>query len=360
MTSPRVRHVLRFQALALLCTLVLASCRRDGDLWGDLAPYQGEWLLPLVRSEISLQQLSKLQRIRLSTELAPDSLGMEEGSTVDITPLHVPRIGPFPLEVASFLVEVQARIGELEVLIENGFPIDISAGTLVELRNVPDPDLPSALLYSVALPHDLRSGGTYTASLASAHVVVYDTLFVYLKDVRSPGGTNITVEPSSLRISLTIDLRSVDLFRARTNEYFGVRDSFALNIADDLDGRTDLASGHLALYADNGLPVQGDLQLFLYDASGTLLDSLFRSPFPLMGGRTDPSGRTIFTASTSDTLAVNEARMERWRDCRSAVVALQVNTAGYPGTSVEADGEAMLKLQLVGDLRLNIAYTRLE
>ena len=114
------------------------------------------------------------------------------------------------------------------------------------------------------------------------------------------------------------------------------------------------------IYAENGLPVQGSIQLYLYDAVGTLVDSLFNEPFVLEGGQTNEQGNTTQVSPVSDTVFVNTERLERWRYGRSATFVVNANTNGYPGAFVSADAAAKLHLQVVGDMRLNVSYSSFE
>jgi hypothetical protein len=360
--SPGFRHRGRLTAFAcaLLLLATLSACLKR-EVLDDLDPYRGAWLLPLINSHGTLQQVAELERLRLHAEIAPDSVDLPPGDYPAVPAVSLPLIGPVPIPVAEYLEEVRAEIAELRMDLMNGLPIAIGAGTRLELRNAPDPANGANLLFEAALDGAVQPGGTWSTSITNSLVSIGDTIFLYLRDASSPGGTDVTVTGDErLSFSITIDLRRVDYVRVRPDHSFGGRDSFALSLAPQLDGNTDVAQGWLVVYADNGLPVQGELQLYLYDGAGALADSLFDEPFALNGGTTDPQGSTTLIGSTSDSIAIDATRMQRWLDVRSAALAFRINTNGYPSPWVQATGESLLRLQLVGDLRLNIAYTRLQ
>lgn len=355
MNAPSLFIVL--MASGLLATLG-TGCS-DDELLEDLDPYQGEWLLPLVHSGVSLQEVSDLERFSRETSVSADALGLPSGTPVPVPPFVLPLVGPFPLEVASYVHAVQADLAVLELKVVNGLPVTLSANTAFELRSTPDPNDPLNLLFSAVMSTDLQPGGTYLTGATSSTLSFYDTMYVYLRNVGSPGAPWVDATGAYLTIGLTVDLDRIALMSVHTNTQWASRDSFEVDLSGELDDNTEAATGHLIVHADNGLPLQGALQLYLYDAAGVRIDSLFDAPFVLGGGQTDAMGHTTAVASTVDSVAVNATRLQHWRDGRSAAVVFSVNTDGYPGTYVSADSAAALRLQVVGDMRLNISYSSL-
>lgn len=322
----------------------------------DLPPYRGSWLLPLVKGDVNMQQIADVQHVELAADLAPDTIGYPAATYPVVPPIALPPLGPFPVEVADFLYDIQADVTDLAVTVTNHFPVPMGAGTSIELRNAPDRSDPATLLFAATFAQQLDPGETFTATLSNEHVLVRDRLYIYVVNFNSPGGTNVTFSNASVPITLTMDIRSIDLVRIRTNEEFVTSDTFDIRIGDDLDGHTDAAAGHVTVYADNGLPVNSSVQLYFYDGAGVLLDSLFHDTFLVPGGQTDVNGHTAQISSVNDTVPVDQDRLERLLDCRTGVLKFNVNTNGYQGPFVAADAAANLHLQLVGDLKLNIDF----
>lgn len=343
---------------ALLAAVFAAGCRKEPNdsLLDDLPPYHGAWLLPLVKGDVSMQQIADVQHVELAADLAPDSIGFPSGTYTDVPPIALPPLGPFPVEVADFLYDIEAEVTDLVVTVTNNFPVPMGAGTSIELRNAPDRTDPATLLFDATFSSDLQPGQTFTATLSNEHVLVRDVLYIYVVGFNSPGGHNVTFSNASVPITLTMDIRSVDRVRIRTHEAFTTTDTFDIRIGDDLDGHTDAATGHVTVYADNGLPINSDVQLYFFDGAGVLLDSLFHDTFNIPGGQTDVNGHTTSISSVNDTVPVNADRLERLLDCRTGVIRFNVNTEGYQGPFVAADAAAALHLQLVGDLKLNIDF----
>jgi hypothetical protein len=364
--NPLLRCMARNNATSLFMALMgagllmaLGAGCSDDELLEELDPYQGEWLLPLVHSDVSLEEVSDLDRFSREASVSADDLGLPSGTPVPVPPFVLPLVGPIPVEVASYVHEVQAELASLEFRVVNGLPVALSAGTTFELRNAPDPNDPANLLFSAVMSTDLQPGGTYLTGATGSTISFFDTMYVFLRNVGSPGAPSVDATGASLTIGLTVDLERIALMRIYTNTLWASRDSFEVDLSGELDENTDAATGYLIVHADNGMPLQGSLQFYLYDAAGVRIDSLFDAPFVLDGGQTDAMGRTTAVAATVDSVAVNATRLEHWRDGRSASVVFSVNTNGYPGPYVSADSAAALRLQVVGDMRLNISYSSL-
>lgn len=358
MASTTPRRLLIGSLGVVLLVLLGTGCSNE-EVLEDVDPYQGEWLLPIVHSDVSLQEVGDLERFSRETVVSAGELGLPGGTPIPVPPFTLPLIGPYALEVAPYVHEVQAQVAELELRVTNGLPIALSAGVVFDLRNTPDPNDPANLLFSVEMDTQLQAGGTFLTTTASSSITFFDTMYVYMRNVGSPGADWVDATGASLTIGMTVDISSVDLVRIHTNEGWASRDSFAMDLSGELDENPDAATGYLVIYADNGLPMQGTLQLYLYDALGVRIDSLFDAPYVLAGGQTDAMGQTTAVAATVDSVAVNAARLEAWRHGRSASVVFSVNTDDYPGPYVAADPTATLRLQVVGDMRLNISYSSL-
>ncbi|HEX2616424.1 MAG TPA: hypothetical protein VHL57_02720, partial [Flavobacteriales bacterium] len=238
----RLSHLSPLAAVVALAVL-FAACRKEvnDSILDDLPPYHGAWLLPLVKGDVSMQQIADLQHVELSTDLISDTLGFPPGTYPVVPALALPPLGPFPVEVADFLYDIEAEITDLHVSVTNNFPIAIGAGTRIELRNAPDPNDPTALLFAATFTQDLLPGQTFAAALSNADVLVRDILYIYVVGLNSPGGTNVTFGAVSMPITLSMDIRSVHVVRIRTGEEFTTTDTFDIRIGDDLNGNTGAA-----------------------------------------------------------------------------------------------------------------------
>jgi hypothetical protein len=344
--------------MAVGAALLHSGC--SDDLLTDVDPYQGEWLLPLVKSDITLDEIAQVDHFESEAVVSGDELGLPSGTPVPVPEFTLPLIGPYPLAVAPYIHEVRAQLSLLELQVTNGLPITLNSGTQFELRSTPDAADPTNLLVAVTMVEDLQPGGVFQTSITNTMITFFDSMYVYLRNVGSPGGPAVDATGAELGIALSIDLGTLELIRIHTNAQWDARDTFQLDLSGELDDNTDAAAGQLVIHAENGLPIKGSIQLYLYDAMGMLVDSLFNEPFVLEGGETDEMGHTTWVSAVSDTVTVNAARLEAWRDGRSATFVVKANTNGYDGAFVSADASAKLHLQVVGDMRLNVSYTSFE
>jgi hypothetical protein len=344
-------------ALALLFTW---SCSKDPDTFDDLPNNNGEWLLPLVQGDASLLQLSQLQVIPLTATINSSDLGFEPGPYDEIPAFSVPSVGPFPIAVWEYLEVMEIGISEVTVRLNNPFPITISSGTRLVLRNEANTSDPNNVVLDIAIDPDLVPGGQYESTTEVQNVDVTDTLYAYFEQLSSPGGTDLVFDGSDAVLEVTLSQVLVDRLSVDAGISFERRDSLALEIDTSLQNDTDAVAGHIVVYADNGLPVNASFQGYLYDDADVLVDSLFDAPFEIMGGQTDPTGATTSMITSSDTIPVDASTLAGFLRSRKIELVYGVNTLGYPGPSVSANADASLRLQLVGDLRLNISYSDFE
>lgn len=339
---------------------LLLGCRKNDEPLADLPNYRGEWLLPLVQGDAALVQLSQLQELPLSVALNSGEFGFPAGTYPVVPPIALPFIGPFDIEVADFLVVMEVSTMDVTIEFNNPFPIPINEGTRIVLRNEPLPFDPGNIILNVPVTPQLAPGGSFTYNSTVTNIAITDTLYLYLEDFSSPGGTNVTFEPEASTIDITLARIEVDRMEVLTGRSFERMDSLEINIDAALQDQTDIATGEIIVYADNGLPLEAFFQCYLYDAEGVLLDSLFEERLIVEGGTTDATGATTTTVTTTDTIPIDAVILDRFLRSTKAVISYGVSTAGYPGPSVSANAVAALRLQLVGDIRLNVAYSDIE
>ena len=338
----------------------LSGCRRGDDLLADLPPYHGEWLLPLVQGDASLIQLSQLRSLPLSATVNSAEFGLPSGTYPFVPPIDLPFVGPFPIAIAEYLVVMEVNTTDVTVRLNNPFPIPIGAGTRVVLRNTPVPGVTGNVVLDVPITPQLEANSTFEYVGAATSIEITDTLYLFLEQFNSPGGTNVTFEPTSSSIDIVLSRIEVARMEISTGRSFEREDSLSLSIEQDLQDETDIASGNIVFYADNGLPIEAFFQGYMYDAAGTLLDSLFDSPFVVQAGVTDPTGATTQITTSSDTIPIDPATLDGFLRSSKVVLRYGVSTMDQPGTSVSANSTAALRLQLVGDIRLNVDYDDLR
>lgn len=346
--------------VVVLLAIALWGCKKDTEPFDELEPYRGHWLLPLVQSDVSLVQLSQLQVIPLEAEVQSLDFDYPAGVYPAVPPFSLPAIGPYPIAVAEFLDVMEIASADVSVHLENPFPLTISSGTRLVLRNAPNINDPGNIVLDIAIQPDLAPSSAFDHNGIVSDVDVTDTLYLYLQDFHTPGGSNLVFDGSTAHISIDLSHVQVQRLAVDTNIEFQRTDSVELSIDSELADDTAVATGHIYIYADNGLPVNAFFQCYLYDAGGVLIDSLFNDPFAIEGGQTDLSGATLVTTTSVDTIAVTPARLGTFLRSAKAELAYGVNTMGHPGPVVAANAAASLRIQLVGDLRLNIAYSEFE
>ncbi len=132
---------------------------------------------------------------------------------------------------------------------------------------------------------------------------IYPNLFYYdafaVLGSNSTNASTVFTDESALRVITNITIP----FRGRANDISG-QSTFELNLSNIYDAIDSITESSLRIYANNAIPVDLKLQIFLLNISGVIEDSLFSEDLPVVAAsQTNDQGITI--ANTILTIDVD-------------------------------------------------------
>jgi hypothetical protein len=346
--------------LALLC-LTAASCKKDKQ-----TNLEGDWLFPIAKTSFSLNSLEMFRKFSYQMELKPSDIHQPVGTPVSSTGLYIAYVGPATMPLMSCLARLDVDTLSFAGTFTNHFPVAVGAGTRLVMRTTADTTTATNIAGAVTVMEDIPPGGSFSFSVLVEHKILGERVYLYLDNFRTPAFSKVVFssQPS------TFDVR-LDVFTASYAEMFTGRecmseDTTEFSVGEKEQGGmqsggvlSDTAmSGVINVFADNSLPCQGQWQLyFLNGDKSQVLDSLFYpAAFDIEAGRTSATGSPLNTASVMAKVPISRNKLERLKRAPFVVSRLRLSTMGMPGATVSADKTAALKLQLSGDLHLNIRF----
>jgi hypothetical protein len=339
---------------ALLLITVLASCVKESN-----PDVQGDWLVPIAKGELSINTLKLLENLEYDLQIPALSLGLPENTPVSSPGLHIDHVGPFPFQVVSWIHRVDIDTLEFSGSLQNFFPIPISAGTTVTLRNSPDTSAAS-VLGAFVLDHDVSAGGSIDFDMQIRNKSLGDSAYISLDNFTSPAFTNVTFSSTPARLKVKLNVLAAMFLEVYTNKTFSSDDTTTFSAGDNDQnlGPVDTSSkGYINVFADNGLPANIRWQLYFLNESKTqVVDSLFSQEILIQGGQTDISGNTTSTSHSKTPVVVSQKRLDNIKRAKYVASHFEFNTNGYGGPYVWVSKGPRLIVQLVGDLTIRINF----
>ena len=350
--------------LTLLISLTL-SCQKF-SLDPKKQPWSSEWLVPVLKTSFSLENLKSLQNSTVSFPLAPIDIGVPNiGFPINLPPIYVRHIGPFAQPVADWLYKANLDSLRLSVTMQNIFPVIIDSSTKVVFRNDPDTNNLGNILYSTVIGHDIMPNETFTVDLNVYKKSIEDTLYLYLDDFNSPGGNNITFNPQPSIITSTINVIDVASMEIKTNHGFRFTDTLPTSFllgqgvntgsgqSVDLKGLDSIATGLVHAYVDNGMSLNLDMQVYILDANYIKIDSFFNKRANIVGGSNNiNSGDPVHISTTDNPINLDKTKLGHLSQGSYYLFDFGMNTNSYPGSHIKLSRNAKMELQLVGDVKI--------
>lgn len=352
-------------ALLLIAVLGLSACQKF-SLNPKNQPWNSEWLVPVLKTSFSLENLKSLQNSTVSFPLAPVSIGIPSiGMPINVPPFSINHVGPFAQPVADWLYKANLDSLRLTVTMQNMFPIIIDSSTRVVFRNDPDTNNAANILYSTVIGRDVQPNETFTLNVDVFNKSIEDTLYLYLDNFNSPGGNNITFNPQPSVITSTIKVIDVASMEVKTNHGFKFVDTLPTSFllgqgvntgssqSINLKGLDSIATGLVHAFVDNGMSLNIDLQVYVLDANYSKIDSFFTSRAVIAGGTNNVlTGDPTHIQTTDNTINLDKNKLGHLTQGSYYLFDFGMNSNGYTGAYVKMSRKAKVDLQLVGDLKI--------
>lgn len=344
--------------LALLCALAGTSCKKDKPVLLD-----GEWLFPIAKGSFSLNSLSMFRHAGQHVELHAASLGLPEGTAVSSPGLYFEHLGPAEIPIADCIARIDIDTLSFSGTLTNNFPVTIAAGTRLVMRSSADTTTIDNIAGEATISQDLAPGTSFSFDVLVQNKTLGDRVYVYLEALRTPAFSKMVFSSNPTTLDISIDIVNASYAELFTGRECRSDDTTEFSAGSNDQGTqgavSDTAiSGTISVFADNSLPASAHMQLYFLGADKRqVLDSLFGDgPFAIGSGHTKPAGAPDLTFSDVAKVPVSHKKLERIRQASFVANRLVLNTSGQAGGTVSLNRDATLRLQLTGDLRLNIRF----
>jgi hypothetical protein len=359
-----MKKTLLYLIIALVLIIGASSCKKAPTGNSSGIPWKSSWLIPAIKGSLSLANLKELRDNEYTHEIPALSLGFPTGVQIPIIPpITINHIGPFAQQISPWLHKANVDSFDLDISLQNLFPIPIGAGTQVVLRNDRDSLNPANIIYTYTIPKDVAPNETFTINLKVINKSFEDTIFMYLDQFTSIGGTNVTFTPTPTLLTLKLKvliMKSIEIYTNKSfesNEIIGLDLSSNSNSSSNSNFSDTSATGNVTIYLDNLMPVNVGMQIyFLASDTITVVDSLLSTPLTITGATTDIGGEPLNSTKSKSSIEVSVKRIENMKACKNIKFKFLFNTLGYPSTYVVANKNAKLLIQIVGDLNLDVKF----
>lgn len=116
---------------------------------------------------------------------------------------------------------------------------------------------------------------------------------------------------------------------------------------------TNVNSGNLYLYFDNGFPFTAQAQLFLMNAQSAITDSLVSAPNSILAPSLDVNYICIGKKETKLTIPVNENKMNELRAAKKMYIKIKFNTV-YQPKYLKIYSFYQMNVKVVGDFNYTV------
>lgn len=128
------------------------------------------------------------------------------------------------------------------------------------------------------------------------------------------------------RLNVSLDL-SVPLSLITNQLRFADTVDFNLG-STNANGSSAIRNGVFNLIAENGFPLKANIQVFLYDDYGALIDSLMATPHEIAAGILDNNCHVSTVTKSMIQIPADDNKMNRICNAKKAVVLAVLNTSG--------------------------------
>lgn len=306
-------------AFIVLTSLIVVSCsKEDAFNYSDLE-HTADWLFPVVTTKVSADQFLTVDNVEFDISIK---------LTDDVTPpagFPAPPIPVMDLDSMAFgdpdssYVKIKSDLAVINLTITNNFPINIKAGTFVEIRNTlinNDVVFRGDILADIA-----ANGGTSSVVLSQvgASQWIDNQLEFYLKDFSSDGSGSDIVnfdENSTIGIRISVSIPVLNVIEFQKPIDYLLTDTTEMDFGGT-DGQDETDEGSIEnvkinMFVRNGIPLTFSIKAFFLDANNMIIDSIFDAA-PFTAPSLDAEGYVITSSITEQKIVaeLNQAQFLR-------------------------------------------------
>ena len=334
-----------FKILSLL--FIISSC--DFKPNDKVVPeWEMEILGPLIKGDLTIQDIAELDSLQASQDLSLADFGLLNMAGVPVpnntpsgtnTPVNA---GPFStFNITDAFGSGMIESGEIYFKITNGWEINLQTGTFIFKSGATT--IFSQPISTIAAYSGVGAKPSYTSPVgAFNNINTNDTLTLEVQNFTTTGGMITDV---NRKLTVEVFLRNIVIgsITLSSTESFSIIDTSDFSISGN-SIESESVSGTLNTFIVNPLPVDFRFQIYFMDETKTVkLDSLFDTA-------------TIIAANSPETKLVtslNQTKLNNLKNSDFARTFLKLNTP--PSGSVTISNSLVLKVQVVGDLKLKLS-----
>ncbi|MBL7766724.1 MAG: hypothetical protein JNJ58_11550 [Chitinophagaceae bacterium] len=334
---------------------LLSAC---GKRIVDNTPLESNWLLPLVKGNISLNDLSRLEGTTFDYVITPAQINQPTNTPVSSPAFTVDFIGPFTVPTQDIIKYLKVDSIELGIHLKNIFPVNIQSGFTVTLRSSDNTASSSNVLFSKTFSNAIAAQSQDSLPLSIHNVTIADSLYFYIENLNIDA-FNQVVFNENVPVQFTIDKVRLNELAFFPNKNFSISDTVEFSSGDlssiyDAGGNTladSAVSGFLNLFTDNGLPVNLRMQM-TFLKNNLPVDSVFENSFILNGAGVDAAGIPNSIDAKKNSVAIRKVKLKNIESCDRMIYSFSINTDGYTSPQVIMGKQNKLALQIVSDIAL--------
>ncbi|HRP90756.1 MAG TPA: hypothetical protein PKX92_12050 [Edaphocola sp.] len=336
--------------IAASTLLLQTSCKKK--VYDD-APLASQWLLPILKGDISPLTITTLKNKKFSLSISGDDLGISSTTPSSSSiPMTYNNIKSGAIQTNDLIHSIALDTCLIELTITNGFPTAILAGTKFILRISG-----GAEIASVTLTNDIGKGQSENFTIDLSGKYLENQFEVEVETLKIDSYSNETFD-QNIDFDFNIKNVSVNEISVYTDkEYLNMRDTSDFDGSDisfegweqKIDDSTVNAT--FKYLATNGLPINANFQAYFLDNTNQVIDSIF-APTAVMGGAVYNGGTLVDSTNSVGSVFVSKNRVEKIKNAKKIVYAVGLNSFGYSGSYVTINRNQSLNLKIIGDLKI--------
>lgn len=352
----RLFHLpLIFTTASFALLLVFISCKKPAE---DNTPLTSDWLIPLVKGHLSINDLSRLEGQSTHFEITPSDFGIASNTPVSSSGMEVAQLGPITIPTQDIIKYIVVDTLIIGMRIENLFPTTIPAGFQIVLRTSSDTSTSTNIAYSQVFSNDLLPNMQDSIHIQVHNSTFTDSLYFFVEKIKIDSFNQVVFD-KNIPIDITIEKVRLNEMAFYANQSFNLHDTVAFQ-PGDLSSITQqwtlndtAVSGHLNFFTDNNLPLHCSMQLDFLN-NQTPLDSVFDNGFIMTGANVNASGLPQNTVSQVNSIGIRKSKIKNIEQCNQLTYRFSLNTNGYNVPYVVFRKNNQLGLQIVSDFKLII------
>jgi hypothetical protein len=310
---------------------------------------------PIGVSRISLEDLTDFDSLafdyKASANEINDNIPAGGGTLPFLPPFSIDSIPGDTFQITESFKYAIFDSGLIVFEFFNNLPITLNPGQIVNIYSVVgvNQDQRGPKIFDFTITQALGPGESERATLADfTGLVVSSNLILTVGNISSDGSTTpVTFDENSgieLKFAFT-DLKVQEIGLASDNEFFNLGDTTPFDFV--LEGGatpTELESGLLRLKFRNGIPLNIDLGLKLYDSEFGLIDDFI------------PQGQNIIAASDTSSILIvlNQDNINLFQSSSFLVSNLILSGQATQGDTVIINTDSLVSVKIIADLDLKV------